>query len=91
MVKQEGNPDEFFDDDCVKDKGAMDNKRNFLPEIDPEVFLSSKQARNIAMICNQGCDVDDNNKPALENVPDASRGCNGENAKKTSLDSYENW
>ncbi len=45
VVKQEENPDEFFYNDYVQDKVAMDNDGNFLPEIDPEVFLSSIELR----------------------------------------------
>ena len=69
VVKQEKNPDEFFDDDCVQDRVAMDNHGNFLSKIDHKVFLSSNQAEDIALVCNQGYYVDDNNKPAPENVP----------------------
>ena len=54
VVKQEGNPDEFFDDDHVQDEVAMDNDGEFIPEIDPEVFLSSNRAEDIALVCNQG-------------------------------------
>ena len=50
VVKQEGNPNEFFDDDHVQDEVAMDNNGNFIPEIDPQVFLSSNQAEDIALV-----------------------------------------
>ena len=59
----------MFDDNHVQCEKAMDNDGNFIPEIDPQVFLSSNQAEDIALVCNQGYYVDDNNKPAPENVP----------------------
>ncbi len=54
MVKQEGNPDGFFDNDRVQDQVAMDNDGNFIPEIDPQVFFASHRAEDIALVCNQG-------------------------------------
>ena len=54
MVKQEGNPDEFFDDDRVQDQVAMDNDGNFIPEIDSQVFFASNRAEDIALVRNQG-------------------------------------
>ena len=70
VVKQEGNPDEFFNEDHVQDEVAMDNDGNFILEIDPQVFLSSNWAEDIALVCNQGYNVDDDNEPAPENIPD---------------------
>ena len=72
VVKQEGNPDEFFDGDHAQDEVAMDNDGNFIPEIDPQVFLSSNWAEDIALVHNQGYDVDNNNEPVPKNIPDTS-------------------
>jgi hypothetical protein len=72
VVKQEGNPDGFFDADHVQDKGTMDNEGNFLPKIDLHVFFALNHAEDIALVHNQGCNVDDDNRPAPENVPDTT-------------------
>ena len=64
MVKQEGNPAGFFDDDRVQDQVAMDNDGNFIPEIDPQVLFASNCAQDIALVRNQGYDVDNDNEPA---------------------------
>ena len=69
VVKQEGNPDGFFDDDPAQNEVAMDDDGNFVPEIDPQVFFASNRADDIALVRKQGYDVDDDNKPAPENVP----------------------
>jgi len=61
VVKQDGNHDGFFDNDCVKDEVAMDNDGVFLPEIDWQVFLASNQAEDIALVCNQAYNVDNDN------------------------------
>ena len=68
VVKQEGDPQEFFDDDRVKEEVAIDDDGNFVPEIDPEVFTASNRTEDIALVQNQGYDVDDDNEPAPENV-----------------------
>ena len=44
-MKQEGNPDGFFDDDHVQYEVAMYNNGNFLPEIDPQVFFALNHAK----------------------------------------------
>ena len=72
VVKQEGDPQQFFDDDRVEEEVAIDDDGNFVPEIDPEVFTASNCAEDIALLRNQGYDVDDDNEPAPENVPDAT-------------------
>jgi hypothetical protein len=36
------------------------------------VFFASNRAKDIALVCNQGYDVHDDNKPAPENVPDTA-------------------
>jgi hypothetical protein len=51
-MKQEGNPDGFFDDDHVQDEVAMDNDGNFLPKIDSQVFFASNHAKDIALVLN---------------------------------------
>ncbi len=72
VVKHEGNPDGFFDNDHVQETVAMDDDGNFVPEIDPQVFSATNRAEDIALVRNQGYDVDDDNEPAPENVPDAT-------------------
>ena len=72
VVKLEGDPDGFFDDDRVQDEVAMDNDGNFIPEIDPQVFFASNRADDIALVRNQGYHVDDDNEPAPENTPDTT-------------------
>ena len=52
VMKQEGNPDGFFDDDHVQDEVAMDNDGNFLPKIDSQVFFASNHAKDIALVLN---------------------------------------
>ena len=71
-MNQEGNPDGFFDNGWVQDKVAMDNDWNFLLEIDLQVFIASNQDEDIALVHNQGNDVDDDNEPSPENIPDTS-------------------
>ena len=74
VVKQEENPDGFFDNEHVQDKVAMDNDGNFLPEIDQQVFFASNHAEDFALVCNQAYNVNDDSKPAPapKNVPDTS-------------------
>jgi hypothetical protein len=45
VVKQEGDPQEFFDDDRVKEEVAIDDDGNFVPVIDLEVFTASNIQR----------------------------------------------
>ena len=45
-VNQDGNPDGFFDNASAQDEVAIDNDKNFLSKIDPQVFSSSNQAQD---------------------------------------------
>jgi hypothetical protein len=69
-VRQEGDLDGFFDG--MQDALMMDDDGNFLPEIDPEVLFLTNCAEDIALLCKQGYDVDNNNEPAPGKNPDAS-------------------
>lgn len=74
-VKMEGVPNMFFDSPQVPpltqnnpSETAVDTTEE---EQDPASNICRDLAEDIALIRNQGYDVDDDNKPAPENVPNA--------------------
>ena len=74
--KVEGEPDGYFDK-IVLNLPIINNAPTFSPDdvckpIDTSLLLnmggSGSRSEDIALACSQGFDVDDNNKPARENV-----------------------
>lgn len=75
-VKMEGVPNMFFDSPQVPpltqnnpSETAVDTTEE---EQDPASNICRDLAEDIALVRNQGYDVDDDNKPAPENVPNAN-------------------
>ena len=66
-------PDHFFTapepalETVTEETGGPGRASRDLPE---EIFQSKNRAEDIANIRGMGLDVDDNNDPALENIPD---------------------
>lgn len=76
-LKQEGHPDGFFDaDDAPSAPAAAAVAATEEPdeeeEIDQSVFFAANTTEDIALVQNQGLNVDDDNAPAPENIPTAN-------------------
>ncbi len=72
-VIQQGPQDDFFEE--LFPSSVVDASANELEDADialninPAVFALGSQAEDINFVRNQGLEVDDDNKPAPENVP----------------------
>ncbi len=71
VVLEEGPSKDFFDEEDVTP--TIDNEAPTLNnnEIDSSVFRAGNRSEDIEFVRNQGLAVDDDNKPAPENVPDS--------------------
>ena len=71
-VLDQGPPDDFFDDARPSppspEVAAAASAQDGVP-IDDSIFHAGNTAEDIAVVENQGFDVDDDNRPAEENVP----------------------
>ena len=54
----------------LQDAVAVDDNGNLVQEVDPQLNFATNCAEDIVMVCNQGYNVDDDNKPAPENIPE---------------------
>ena len=70
IVREEGDPSELFETPSAPTAAAAaDAPQDVAEPIDQTVFEATNTAEDIAMVLNQGLDVDDDNAPAPENVP----------------------
>lgn len=68
VIKHKGTTDGFLND-TVKDAVVIDDNGNFIKGVKSKLYFAKIHARDIVMICNQSYKLDDNNEPALENIP----------------------
>lgn len=69
VVRHEGPPEGLFDD-TPEDAVALNDDGNLVQEVDPQLYFATNRAEDIAMVRNQGYNVDDDNEPAPENIPE---------------------
>lgn len=74
VVKSEGDPSEFFETEAAPAPDIDPDADAFQEEDDqdPATANPTNRAEDIALIRGQGFDVDDDNEPAPENIPDAN-------------------
>ena len=71
VVKAQGHPDSFWDEVPVEPRASLaPAPAARVNDIEPSVFGSGNRAEDIALVRNQGLEVDDDNDPAPENIPD---------------------
>ena len=90
-ITEEGSPDQFFSaNEVLQDKGKnlpthSEGGDDVIPD---EVFRMGNRKEDIDMARNLGVEVDDDNAPAIENIPDASELAN---QKKKDLYPDQKW
>ncbi|KAL7502075.1 hypothetical protein ACHAXN_000162, partial [Cyclotella atomus] len=69
-VTAEGDADQFFEEaPCTAAAGPSEAPQDVPEPIDESVFAATNTAEDIALVWGQGLDVDDDNEPAPENIP----------------------